>query len=60
ARVLCRPGLTEELVVSTSSDAVQRRWTDPRSRVLRLHGWVPADVLRRCRQTMRRQAVVYG
>lgn len=46
--------------MSTSSDAVQRRWTDPRSRVLRLHGWVPADVLRRCRQTMRRQAVVYG
>lgn len=60
ARVLCRPGLTEELVVSTSSDAVQRRWTDPRSRVPRLPRSDPADALLRCRQTVRGRAVVYG
>lgn len=46
--------------MSTSSDAVQRRWTDPGSRV----PWLPrrgaADALLRCRQTMRGQAVVYG
>jgi predicted amidohydrolase YtcJ len=49
-----------ELDVSAPHEAVQRWSTDPRSRVPALPRLGPTDALPRCRQTVRRGAVIYG